>query len=83
MTSFFKKILDLPNVQGMKLTTQNLYEVSLIHNFSEGKLILFSGADELLCQASLCGTAGAIGALSIAAEPQAGHATRPLESCPA
>ena len=58
---YIKSILDLPNVQGMKLTTQNLYEVSLIYNFSHGKLTLFSGADELLCQASLCGTAGAIG----------------------
>lgn len=58
---YIKQILDLPNIQGMKLTTQNLYEVSLIHNFSEGKLVLFSGADELLCQASLCGTVGAIG----------------------
>jgi len=45
----------------MKLTTQNLYEISLIHTLSEGRLILFSGADELLCQAALCGTVGAIG----------------------
>jgi N-acetylneuraminate lyase len=59
--NYVKRILGLPNIEGMKLTTQNLYEVSLIHNFSEGKLILFSGADELLCQASLCGTVGAIG----------------------
>ena len=58
---YIKKILNLPNIQGMKLTTQNLYEISLIHNFSQGKLTLFSGADELLCQATLCGTAGAIG----------------------
>lgn len=58
---YIQKILKIPNVQGMKLTTQNLYEVSLMHNFSQGKLILFSGADELLCQATLCGTAGAIG----------------------
>ena len=58
---YIQRILNLPNVQGMKLTTQNLYEVSLIHNFSKGKLTLFSGADELLCQATLCGTAGAIG----------------------
>ena len=58
---YIEKILNLPNIQGMKLTTQNLYEISLLHNFSQGKLILFSGADELLCQATLCGTAGAIG----------------------
>ncbi|MGM9509214.1 dihydrodipicolinate synthase family protein [Larkinella sp. GY13] len=58
---YIEQILTLPNIAGMKLTTQNLYEVSLIHILSQDKLILFSGADELFCQATLCGTVGAIG----------------------
>lgn len=58
---YIDQILTLPNIAGMKLTTQNLYEVSLIHILSDNKLILFSGADELFCQATLCGTVGAIG----------------------
>jgi N-acetylneuraminate lyase len=58
---YIDQILTLPNIAGMKLTTQNLYEVSLIHILSQDKLILFSGADELFCQATLCGTVGAIG----------------------
>lgn len=51
----------IPNVCGMKLTTPNLVEISNIHNSAGRKWHLFSGADELLCQAALCGTAGAIG----------------------
>lgn len=59
--NYINDLLDLPNITGMKLTTQNLYEISLMHILSEGRLKLFSGADELMCQASLCGTVGAIG----------------------
>lgn len=58
---YVKMILDIPNVRGMKLTTQNLYEIGLISNLSRGQLLLFSGADELMCQAAMCGTVGAIG----------------------
>lgn len=58
---YVDKILAIPNVKGMKLTTQNLYEVGLLSNLSRGELLLFSGADELMCQAAMCGTVGAIG----------------------
>ncbi|MGV3556508.1 dihydrodipicolinate synthase family protein [Larkinella arboricola] len=58
---YIQQLLALPNIAGMKLTTQNLYEISLMHILSENKLTLFSGADELFCHATLCGTAGAIG----------------------
>lgn len=54
-------LLDMPNVAGMKLTTQNLLEISSIHQRAGSAWSLFSGADELLCQAAMCGTAGAIG----------------------
>lgn len=58
---FVKRLLEIPNVKGMKLTTNQLLEISMIHNYTGGKLKLFSGSDELFCHASLCGTVGAIG----------------------
>src|SRR5690606_19903765 len=58
---FISELLKIPNVAGMKLTTGQLLEISTIHLQAGDKLRLFSGADELLCQASLCGTVGAIG----------------------
>lgn len=61
LVGFINKLLLLPNMTGMKLTTNNLLEISTISNNSIGKLTLFSGADELMCHAALCGTSGAIG----------------------
>lgn len=58
---FIDKLLDIPNVSGMKLTTTNLLQISAFSANSRGALTLFSGADELMCQAAMCGTAGAIG----------------------
>ncbi len=60
-TAFVKKVMQIPNVAGMKLTTNQLLEISLIRNYAGDRLKLFSGSDELLCHASLCGTVGAIG----------------------
>ncbi|HRN55129.1 MAG TPA: dihydrodipicolinate synthase family protein [Agriterribacter sp.] len=59
--TFVKRLIDIPNVEGMKLTTNQLLEISLIHNYAGERLKLFSGSDELFCHASLCGTVGAIG----------------------
>lgn len=59
--TFIKKLMNIPNVMGMKLTTSELLEISAIHNFAGDDLKLFSGTDELFCHASLCGTIGAIG----------------------
>ena len=56
-----EKLMDIPNIVGMKLTTLNLLEISSVYRQTQGKWKLFSGADELMCQAALCGTAGAIG----------------------
>lgn len=61
LVGFVNKLLQLPNMAGMKLTTNNLLEISTISYSSRGRLILFSGADELMCHAALCGTSGAIG----------------------
>src|SRR5690606_18285203 len=61
LLSFIVQLLEIPHVAGMKLTTNQLVEIGAIHNFANGRLRLFSGADELFCHASLCGTVGAIG----------------------
>lgn len=61
LSVFINKLLKVPNMAGMKLTTNNLLEISTISYSSKGKLVLFSGADELMCHAVLCGTTGAIG----------------------
>lgn len=55
------KLMRIPNIVGMKLTTLNLLEISSVYSQTGGKWQLFSGADELMCQAAICGTAGAIG----------------------
>jgi N-acetylneuraminate lyase len=59
--SLVEKLLEIPNIVGMKLTTLNLLEISSVYSQTNGSWQLFSGADELMCQAALCGTAGAIG----------------------
>ncbi len=59
--TFVEKVMEIPNVTGMKLTTNQLLDISLIHNHAGDRLKLFSGSDELLCHALLCGTVGAIG----------------------
>ncbi|MEO9005005.1 MAG: dihydrodipicolinate synthase family protein [Ginsengibacter sp.] len=59
--SFIDRLLKIPNITGMKLTTNQLLNISSIHNYIGDKLKLFSGSDELFCHATLCGTVGAIG----------------------
>jgi N-acetylneuraminate lyase len=56
-----ERLRQIPNIRGMKLTTSNLVDISNIHNRVDHAWKLFSGADELLCHAALCGTSGAIG----------------------
>lgn len=59
--TFVQKLLEIRNVAGMKLTTNQLLEISAIYNYAGDRLKLFSGSDELFCHALLCGTVGAIG----------------------
>lgn len=56
-----QRLLEMPQVAGMKLTTGQLLEIGSIKNQAGDKWQLFSGADELMCQAAICGTVGAIG----------------------
>lgn len=60
---FVEKLLEIPNVGGMKLTTNNLLEISTFYFNARDTLRLFSGADELMCHAALCGASGAIGSM--------------------
>lgn len=51
----------VPNLVGMKVTDLSVYTFGLIQSLTEGKLLLFSGADEVLCHAVVSGSVGAIG----------------------
>lgn len=58
---YVSRVMDLPHIAGMKITGPDLYQFGLLHKYSEGKLKLFSGSDQLQCHAILSGAAGAIG----------------------
>lgn len=58
---YTERILALPNIAGMKITSGDLYLFGLIHSHAGDRLQLFSGADEVMCQAVLSGSIGAIG----------------------
>ncbi len=58
---YTERILSLPNIAGMKITSIDLYLFGLIHAFAGDRLQLFSGADEVLCHAVMSGSIGAIG----------------------
>jgi N-acetylneuraminate lyase len=58
---YVERLLALPNIAGMKITDADLYTFGLIHSYAGERLQLFSGADELMCHAVLCGAVGAIG----------------------
>jgi N-acetylneuraminate lyase len=58
---YAERLLALPHIAGMKYTDRDLYQFGLIHGFTRDRLIMFSGADELMCQAAVTGAVGAIG----------------------
>lgn len=58
---YTQRLLSVPNIAGMKITDRDLYTFGLINAFTDGRLQLFSGADEVMCHAILCGAVGAIG----------------------
>lgn len=58
---YVKRVLDIPHVVGMKLTSHDLYSFGLVHSIAKDRLLLYSGADELNCHATLSGAHGAIG----------------------
>ena len=58
---YARRVLDLPNIGGMKFTDHDLYTLGQIYESAGERLQLFSGADPLVCQAALSGASGAIG----------------------
>lgn len=55
------RVLAIPHIAGMKITSGDLYQFGVLHVHAGDRLRLFSGADEVMCQAALCGSIGAIG----------------------
>lgn len=58
---YVERLLELPNIAGAKVTTFDLNAFGLLSHHARGRLLLYSGADELLCQAAISGATGAIG----------------------
>lgn len=58
---YAERLLEVPNIAGMKFTDHDLYLMGLLHRYGDGRLQILSGADELLCHAALSGAVGAIG----------------------
>ena len=58
---YARRVLELPNIAGMKLTDNDLFRFGLIADVAGNRLRLFSGADGLVCHAALSGSVGAIG----------------------
>lgn len=58
---YVDRLLGLPNIAGMKFTDRDLFQLGLIATYAGDKFQLFSGADEVLCQAAMSGAVGAIG----------------------
>lgn len=58
---YAERLLEIPNIAGMKFTDHDLYTMGLLHSYTAGKIKILSGADELVCHAVLSGAVGAIG----------------------
>ncbi|MBM4071711.1 MAG: dihydrodipicolinate synthase family protein [Planctomycetes bacterium] len=58
---YVERLLAVPNIAGMKITDGDLFLFGLIHAKAGQRLRLFSGADEVMCQAAVAGAIGAIG----------------------
>jgi len=58
---YVDRLLQIPNVAGMKFTDHDLFQLGLLCGYAGDRLRIFSGADELICQAAVSGACGAIG----------------------
>ena len=58
---YAQRVLELPNIGGMKITDRDLYQFGVIAGVAGSQIRLFSGADEVVCQAAVSGAVGAIG----------------------
>ena len=58
---YARRLLELPNVAGIKFTSHDFFTFMRIRLHAGDKLVMFSGADELMCQGVLADSDGAIG----------------------
>lgn len=58
---YAERLIELPNIAGMKFTDHNMYVLGLLSNYAGEGFKILSGADELMCQAAVSGAKGAIG----------------------
>jgi len=58
---YAQRLLAIPNIAGLKMTSFDLNLIGLLHKATADRLKLFSGADELMAHAILSGVVGAIG----------------------
>lgn len=58
---YAERLMQLPNIEGMKFTDHNMYVLGLLRNYTDEGFKILSGADELMCQAAVSGAKGAIG----------------------
>jgi N-acetylneuraminate lyase len=58
---YVDRLLEIPNIAGMKFTDKDLYQLGLLVAFAGDRLRIFSGADQLICHATVTGCCGAIG----------------------
>lgn len=58
---YAERLMQLPNIAGMKFTDHNMYVLGLLRNYADDGFKILSGADELMCQAAVSGAKGAIG----------------------
>ena len=56
-----KRLVDIPNAAAVKYTTFDMNTLGLAHAYAGPALRLYSGMDQLFCQAVLSGAHGAIG----------------------
>lgn len=61
VNDYVDKLMQIPNIKGMKITDNNLFIVEMVVAYAKGKLQIFSGCDELILPAILAGADGAIG----------------------
>lgn len=61
LDEYVKRLLELPNIKGMKITDNNLFIIEMVVAYAKGKLQIFSGCDELILPAVMAGADGAIG----------------------
>ena len=62
LAEYAKRLIDLPNVAGMKLTTPDLFTIGLLQQYTGRSIKIYTGADTVVGFAALCGVHGSIGA---------------------